>query len=310
MMNYRLACSTLGFKETDDITMQTIKKQYRLQALLYHPDKNDSPDASLMFHKIREAYEYLLSNGCDEEFTLDEDEWLNEEEPEQLPGYMRLLLSLLKNILSTDSQQTVIFTIIEKIVSVCENKALQIVGSLDKQLIIKIYEIIKKYQSAFHFSGDFLKGVENILMQKMKQDECIILNPSLTDLLSDNVYRLSIGEHNFMVPLWHDELVYDNSGVDIYVNCIPILPDNITIDDMNNIYVSLEFRIYDLWGKDKIIVDIGGKMLSIIPSTLYIRENQTVVFAKEGIARPKSKMVYDVSDRGDIIANIIIRGEP
>jgi len=300
MMNYRLACSTLGFKETDDITIQTIKKQYRLQALLYHPDKNDSPDAPLMFHKIREAYEYLLCE--DEEFTLDEDDWLNAAEPEQLPGYIRLLLSLLK----TDSQQTAIFSIIEKIVSVCENKALQIVESLDKQLVIKIYEIIQRYQSVLHFSGDFLKGVENILMQKMKQDECIILNPSLTDLLSDNVYRLSIGEHNFMVPLWHDELVYDNSGVDIYVKCIPILPDNIIIDDANNIYVSLEYHIYDLWGKDKIIVDIGGKTLSIIPSTLYIRENQTVVFSKEGIARPKSKMVYDVSDRGDIIANIII----
>ena len=46
-------------EETGD-TMENLKKQYRLKALLYHPDKNNSPDASAKFQEINESYQYLL----------------------------------------------------------------------------------------------------------------------------------------------------------------------------------------------------------------------------------------------------------
>ncbi|KAL3200132.1 hypothetical protein MRX96_013370 [Rhipicephalus microplus] len=37
----------------------SVKKAYRLLALMYHPDKNKSPDAEIKFREIKEAYEAL-----------------------------------------------------------------------------------------------------------------------------------------------------------------------------------------------------------------------------------------------------------
>ncbi|MBD3637366.1 MAG: DnaJ domain-containing protein [Crocinitomicaceae bacterium] len=47
----------LGINPTSD--QNAIKKAYRKQALIYHPDRNDSPDAHYRFIKITEAYEIL-----------------------------------------------------------------------------------------------------------------------------------------------------------------------------------------------------------------------------------------------------------
>lgn len=47
----------LGINPTDDINV--IKKAYRLKALKYHPDINDSPDAHFHFIQITEAYEIV-----------------------------------------------------------------------------------------------------------------------------------------------------------------------------------------------------------------------------------------------------------
>ena len=59
-MRYKEACELL--EVNNDISIQNIKKQYRLKALLYHPDKNPSEDASAKFQEISEAYHYLLDH--------------------------------------------------------------------------------------------------------------------------------------------------------------------------------------------------------------------------------------------------------
>lgn len=42
-----------------DATEDDIKKSYRRMAMLYHPDKNDAPDAEERFKEVAEAYEVL-----------------------------------------------------------------------------------------------------------------------------------------------------------------------------------------------------------------------------------------------------------
>jgi hypothetical protein len=45
-----------------DASIEEIKKAYRNQARIYHPDINHAPDAKDKFIIITEAYEFLLSN--------------------------------------------------------------------------------------------------------------------------------------------------------------------------------------------------------------------------------------------------------
>ena len=85
---------------------------------------------------------------------------------------------------------------------------------------------------------------------KIKNDECIILNPTIDDLLANNLYKLRVNDFTYIVPLWHHELVYDNSGNDIYVKCFPMLPDNVCIDDQNNIHIDCKYDIKEILNKE------------------------------------------------------------
>ena len=55
-MNRQLALSILQINETK-ITEEIIKRQYRMLALKYHPDKNHAKDADSKFQEIQSAYE-------------------------------------------------------------------------------------------------------------------------------------------------------------------------------------------------------------------------------------------------------------
>jgi DnaJ-class molecular chaperone len=72
-----------------------IKKAFRKQSLLYHPDKNSSPDATLHFQKIVEAYNHLLQQDqlyfCYDEnedymYNKNENE-MNDEIPETFDSF-------------------------------------------------------------------------------------------------------------------------------------------------------------------------------------------------------------------------------
>ena len=109
---------------------------------------------------------------------------------------------------------------------------------------------------------------------KTKNDEKIILNPKLIDLFEEQVYKLKVQEQLFFIPLWHDELIYDLSGTNLYVNCEPILPENVEIDNQNNIYITKEYNLNEIWNNDKL--DIEFNNIIINTRNLLIRSKQTI----------------------------------
>uniref|UniRef100_A0A6C0B6J8 J domain-containing protein n=1 Tax=viral metagenome TaxID=1070528 RepID=A0A6C0B6J8_9ZZZZ len=302
-MNYEKACKTLNIKE---LTIESLKKQYRFNALKYHPDKNKSPDASIKFQEIQESYEYLsdyLEYDNSENEYEDEDEEFSESNKN---SYRNILFSFLNNIVVNEKGDSILKLIIHRISNSCEIKAIEILEKIDKNITIKIYEVLKRNREVFHFSPEFYDKLEALFKEKVKDDEYIILNPNIDDLFENNLYKLKINEITYLVPLWHDELIYDNSGSDIYVKCRPVLEENVTIDNKNNITVMIKYNITDIWKNKCVTVNLGKKTLTIDAEKLFIREHQKIVLEKQGISRINTINTLDVSRKSDIIIDITI----
>ena len=302
-MNYEKACKIL---EINHLTIDVLKKQYRFNALKHHPDKNSAPDAASKFQEIQSAYEYLSKHLEYENSENEYDEDPDEDDNKDKNSYKNILFSFLNNIIINEKGDSILKLILHRISTSCEKKAIEILEKVDKNITIKIYEVMKRNREVFHFSADFYDKLELLFKEKVKDDEYIILNPDIDDLFENNLYKLKINEMTYLVPLWHHELVYDNSGSDIYVRCQPVLPENVSIDNKNNIIINVSYSISRIWSEKSINIQIGKKMFTINSDKLVICENQRVVLEKQGISKINIINTLDVSKKGDIILDITI----
>jgi len=293
-MNRERAIQILEIPRSVEITDDVLKKHYRMKALQYHPDKNRDPGASDKFLEIKDAYDYLLRNGSGLGSGLDSTDG----------SYSTVLQMFLNGLWKGEANSRLFSVIIENIASCCEGKILDILEKLDNDTLIKIHDVFSKYRNVFHYSEGFLKYVEQVLSNKIKNDNCIILNPFIDDLFDCNLYKITENGYTYIVPLWHHELVYDNSGCDLYVRCNPILSEHISIDEENNIHYFAKYSIVDIFDKETIDISIGLRKFSLFVSRLYIKPMQTVVLSGRGIPRICIDDVYDVSRRGDIHIHI------
>jgi hypothetical protein len=150
-----------------------------------------------------------------------------------------------------------------------------------------------------------------LIKKKYKNDRVFILNPSITDLLESNIFKLHVDDQLYLVPLWHSELYFDSKGGDIIVLCNPELPENMTIDEDNNIHVLLELDgvyLLDLIKADTIFVSllIGTRDFSIPLNKLHMKKEQIYRFFKQGIANVIENDMYNISSKSDIIVKIQI----
>ena len=309
-MNYKRACDILDIPN-DSFCQTMLKRQYRVKALLYHPDKNKSDNATIQFQQVTSAYEYLLKyegymdeDGSDCEVDENGDSNIVYE---KVGKYKDLLSSFIKNIVVGETHSQLFSIILTRISGVCEATALDTLKKLDRQMLLRVYEIIRKYGTSMHFGEGFIQKIEAIISDRMNADERIILNPTLDDLFDNNLYRLTVNKQIYIVPLWHNELVYDNSNNDIYVNCNPTLPDNIEIDEKNNVKMQVSYKISDIWNVDTLQIQVGTqRTVPIRPSQLKLVPEQTVVFANMGISRINVKDVYDIKQKSDLHIQITL----
>jgi len=296
-----------------------------------------------MFREVAEAYQYLVKqeswDNCDlngvgdqwpsdissddlrdilrrefaDIFNTDSNDPSN---TEQSP-YINILLSFLGNVVGKDVfsnvQSKIFYMIIHKICVSCEPKVLDIMKKLDPLIIQKIYGILETNQSVFHFSETFLSSIQDIIKTKSQshntsKDEQIILYTFLDDLFANNLYKLHILGKQYIIPLWHHELVYDISGGgDLYVQCVPLLPDNMSIDENNNLHIQLQYPISDLLETDENSVTIfGNKTVKFRSQDLKIKKEQSWTICGQGIPKINPTQIYDISKKGDIILHVNI----
>jgi len=89
-------------------------------ALMYHPDKNKSEDASAKFQEVHEAYEFLIDYNNEDANDSDDDNTSVDKS-----SYKWALFSFIKNVLKTETGNYLFYTILERISNMCEKNALE-----------------------------------------------------------------------------------------------------------------------------------------------------------------------------------------
>ena len=311
--------------EKEDIDQEILKRKYRKQALIYHPDKNKSPDALQEFHKINEAYEILEKYYKYQDYELETEYWYEDEEIEyniyqemfqRVPsGYKTILLSFLHTIVGreifTGIQNKIFYKIIENISNSCENKAIEFLEKLDNEVLIKIYNVLDKIKNELHLSNMFLTKIEEIIQKKSKNTYRIVLYPILEDLFNNNIYKLIEEGQTYYIPLWMNELVYDISGGgEMIVSCVPILPENIEIDEYNNIHVIKRYKIQEIWDQEDIEILVEKRKYVIKRSQLKVVHTQIIILENQGISIGNTKEIYDITKKSDIYLHIELGVNP
>jgi hypothetical protein len=276
-----------------DISLEKLKKKYHKLALKYHPDKNGNTiESKEKFQKINDAYFYVKSeieNDANTNVSHDTSS-SNTFNAFNSYSYANILNMFMENIFKEDASssssidKTMLNNIIHIILNGCTQLSLKLFETMDKERSIEIYTFLSKYKNILYISQDIINTIRDIIKEKYKNDEVYILNPSIDDLLDDNIYKLKIGDSTYFVPLWNSEVYFDGSGCDIIVKCVPELPTNITIDDNNILYVDLEIPFnMDLFDKEKIEFQLGKKAYHINHTKLKLKRKQTYFIPNEGV---------------------------
>lgn len=298
-----------------NLSLDTLKKKYHKLALIHHPDKNgNSIEAKEKFQKLGEAYELLKKelgymNHTTTNNENDDPIFNNQNES---TGYSFFLNMFLQNIVTGQYSEGV-QSIIRDIVSGCKEVSLKMFDKMDRETSLYVYHFIIKYKDLFHLNDSILNTVREIILEKFKDIQIFTLNPSIDDLFENNVYKLEYNSKLYFVPLWHGEVYFDADTYDtatsdvkeIIVKCIPELPDHISIDENNHLYINVNIKFGLSLLKEKTTTILVGKKRYDIPNMdLYCKQNQNYVFKNSGISQIDENDMYNIKKKGDVVVRI------
>jgi hypothetical protein len=338
-LNIETSLVMLGFTESEPKTIQELNKRYHMLALKHHPDKNDHNDE--VFKAINNAHkcvkDYLFSGDRDHD---------DESIGNSGSNYTSILEMFVKSLLFKLTTKTNISpqssfnrenvnSIIQTILNKGVQSAVLLFRNMDKHSCLSIYDILSANHELFSISREILNEMHDIVESKIENDTIINLNPTITDMLLDKVYILREHDHAYYIPLWHSQLHFkkkfspdaatdhgDNpipgesasalNDSELIVLCNPELPDNITIDEHNNIYIhDFEVDICELFTKQVVMVSIDD--ISKGRGFIYELRARDVCFNSDtpqhirlhgsyGLARVNSQDIYNVSKRSHVYA--------
>ena len=320
-MNIQIAMNLLDINDIEltNLTAEYVKRKYHKMALKWHPDKNGNTlEATQRFQRISEAYTYLIKElvtNTSSNTNIFDDFVSSSDSKDEKNMYTSLLSVFISNILKTTSESSIMKDLLTRIIKdIVINGAkvisFKLIEDLDKDKSIELYNFLCKYKHILYINGETLELVSSLIKEKYKNDSVYVLNPSVDDLLDCNIYKLYVNEQLFLVPLWHNEMYFDDTlGNDMIVLCKPELPEHIILDDNNNLY----YNLLVCFEKEMIIseyylsIEIGKHSFKIPVSKLYMKQEQTYVLKGQGIPKIVEDDVYNVSCKADIIITICFK---
>lgn len=299
-MNREFAVDLLGL-ESGNFTLDELKKKYRKLALQKHPDKNGNTKESCEeFRLIYDAYVYLKNES--EAFDNGDIDTDTDAESDNSFDSNVSYVGLIAKFLSGLQYNEVFIRIVQELLT--SKFSWKLIERLDSDMLLNIYNFLSSYRLVFGITDEILANLKKAIVNKYKH--VYVLNPKLSDLLENKVYKLMVDDKLYMVPLWHKEIYFDcSNNEEIIVICEPLLPENIKIDEENNILVELTIRKNELFLTDIIRYEYEGLSFEIPFNRLFIKREQTYKFFKSGITKITDD-IYNVSYKSDIIVYIKI----
>lgn len=269
-MDLHKACNILELSNSK-LSIKKIKKAYFIQALKWHPDKNMSSDASFKFQEIKNAYDFLLHN--------------HEEKEKDYTGIIAQFIKSISgvNISFRDicTDDTVIYSLFSE---------------LDYETSLKVSIFLSEYSFLLELDNDLLNKINTIIKNKVKNNS-IILEPTLENLFNNDIYKLDIGDNEtYCIPLWHHNVEFDCGERKIIVKINPRLPDNITIDDDNNVHIQIATGQMT---EESIMVCLSNKTFKVNLC------NEITCFRECGISKINTDDLFAVDVLSDVFIHTI-----
>lgn len=290
------------------LTNDIIKRAYYKQALRHHPDKGGDSET---FKKIKESYDFLRKNknDCDGNNGGSNDDGPDDSKHSDIyETYETMLVHFVEYIMKTQKgfenfDPITIKTTLKSIIQGCSSYSIKLFQQLDIEKCRSIYAFLSQYSYLSNLNKDHLRLFEKIMQNKIKNNNVILLNPSLHDLLHDNIYKLETDTDTHYIPLWHEEIVID----DMIVKNIPDIDDNTTITRNNDIIIKHKSSIMKLFKDGYDELNIADSLFKIQSSDVKItKQPQFIVFKNRGKIIPNKHNLYDNKQRGHVIIELTI----
>ena len=326
-----------------NISYNELKKYYHIQCLIYHPDKNNNnANATLIFQNINCAYNVLkevtLANSSDYANDNDADD---DNDNDDASGYANkknnyndLLVTFLNFIIKYYSNSIVLANFKEDINNFKINANIHIKALLttlfDNFSIVileDLYFYLLKYIKVKNSENSDVSGVSDvsdinenndktsiynaiieiiktILEEKLSNHSIYILSPNLLNLFNSDIYKLQINDEIVYIPLWHNELKFENNIIKIE----PLLDSAISIDSNNNIhytyYNKFNSIIELLNAKSNISIDLEDQTFEININDLKFSHYQVYSVKNKGIPKINTVAILDNTIKADIYFHI------